>query len=504
MKHILFLLVLLLLTACAQKAEVPGNAREVKEKVDIYPDYTDVTVPPNIAPLDFMVRNDGNGFVCQFIPEKGPELVTGAGEDGKMYIDSTAWHRMLNENRGCDIKFKIYCRRGESWVVLPQKRIYVAEENIDSYVTYRLIEPLYQQYCQMGIYQRNLTNFDERVIYETNCDVNGDDVHCVNCHNFQAYNADKMLMHVRAAHSGTVFVNKNEAYKLDMRPDSMLANCVYPSWHPRRPWVVFTSTRTWQVFHTLPKERIEVFDTWSNLVFYDVEKREVSTIVKNMNRMQSFPCWNPEGTKIYYCEAEFPAEAELNDTVRGDIMAKHVKDVHYSLMSMDFDSLTHRFSNPQVVIDADSLNSSILIPRVNPDGRYIVFTMGKYGMFHIHHSHSDLYSLDLKTGAIHSLGRANSDDADSYCAWSSNGRWITFATRREDGNFTRLYITYFDKRGHARKAFCLPQRNPEHNLLRFKSYNVPEMTRNSVQTTPEYLKRIIFNDDVPRVRYVSE
>ncbi|MBQ2585371.1 MAG: PD40 domain-containing protein, partial [Bacteroidaceae bacterium] len=58
--------------------------------------------------------------------------------------------------------------------------------------------------------------------------------------------------------------------------------------------------------------------------------------------------------------------------------------------------------------------------------------------------------------------------------WSSNGRWIIYSSRRDDGNYTRPYICYFDKNGTAHKPFILPQKSTKFYQQLFKSFNVPE------------------------------
>ena len=62
---------------------------------------------------------------------------------------------------------------------------------------------------------------------------------------------------------------------------------------------------------------------------------------------------------------------------------------------------------------------------------------------------------------------------DSYPSWSSNGRWIMIASRREDGNFCRVYFSYFHD-GKVEKAFMMPQEDPEYNTFLLKSFNRPE------------------------------
>ena len=70
------------------------------------------------------------------------------------------------------------------------------------------------------------------------------------------------------------------------------------------------------------------------------------------------------------------------------------------------------------------------------------------------------------------------------------------SSRRDDGSYTRLYITYFDKEGKSRKAFLIPQRDPASNLLLLKSYNVPELTQERVCLLPETFRQIIHTDGI--------
>ncbi|MDE5850528.1 MAG: hypothetical protein K2H38_10330, partial [Muribaculaceae bacterium] len=117
---------------------------------------------------------------------------------------------------------------------------------------------------------------------------------------------------------------------------------------------------------------------------------------------------------------------------------------------------------------------SALLPRISPDGRYLLYCKAPYGTFHIWHKESDLWMKDLKTGEERSLSNANSGDTDSYHTWASNGRWIVFSSRRDDGSYTRPYIAYIDAQGRDHKAFVVPQENPAYYRELMKSYNVPE------------------------------
>ena len=164
-------------------------------------------------------------------------------------------------------------------------------------------------------------------------------------------------------------------------------------------------------------------------------------------------------------------------------------------MSVTFDEKTMTFGEPQLEVDCKAMGKSASVPRVSPDGKYLLFTLGDFGQFHIWHKSSDQYVKNLETGEVYPLKEANSPDVDSYHSWSSNGRWIVFSSRRDDGSYTRPYIAYFDKQGRSRKAFMLPQEDPTQNLMLLKSYNVPELTREPIAYTPQQFKEAIYGQN---------
>jgi dipeptidyl aminopeptidase/acylaminoacyl peptidase len=167
-------------------------------------------------------------------------------------------------------------------------------------------------------------------------------------------------------------------------------------------------------------------------------------------------------------------------------------------MRIDFDETTQSWGEPQMVLDCAQRGLSVSVPRVSPDGRYILLTLGEFGQFHIWHKSSDLYVWDIQKEELRSLEKTNSADVDSYHSWSSNGRWMVFSSRRDDGSYTRPYIAYFDQEGNSYKAFMLPQEDPEDNLMRLKSYNVPELTKDAIQINSSQLRDVIYADEKAR------
>ena len=505
LKYILFVIASLLLTACGKPtAQVPAQYSQLEEKANIYPDYTDITVPPNIAPLNFMVRDTLADAFVVCLQGKESEILASAGKDGVIKMDMLQWKELLSACKGTDIRVSVYARREGKWFCYQPYTLSVAEEPIDAFLSYRLIQPSYELYRQLGIYQRNLTNWDVHAIYENNREFDEKNNHCINCHNYRSNSSKDMMFHVRANHGGTVIVQNGKAHKVQMKDSTIITAGVYPSWHPTENLIAFSTNKTGQAFHLYHSEKIEVLDESSDLLLYDVNKNEVCHILRTPNDLETFPCWAPDGKTLYYCNADVDTllNSSMADSTRTQQLMFQYNSILYNLMSVSFDIKTRTFGEPKVEVDAASVHKSVSVPRVSPDGRYVLYTQGKYGQFHIWHKSADLWVKDLQTGSCYSLTKANSDDSDSFHSWSSNGRWIAFASRRMDGNYSRAFLAYFDKKGQAHKAFVIPQEDPELNILLLKSFNVPELTKDSVCISAADIGKCIYETEAVNAKYI--
>ena len=492
-----------LLTGCNKHPKVPENAQAQSSAPKIFPDYTDVTVPANIAPLNFKVLDRCQEVVACVTDASGNQQTYGDGI--KVQIPSDEWSEMLSNSKGKSLTVEVFAKDNDTWKSFKKFAINVAAEDIDNYISYRLINPSYVAYEELRICQRNLTNFDENDIYNNMMITTERDGQCINCHAYQNYKTDNMQFHMRQAHGGTMIVYKGEPKKVNLKTPETISAGVYPAWHPTLPLIAYSTNSTGQSFHTKSKAKIEVQDAASDLILYDVEKNEVSIVENDSTEFEVFPWWAPDGKTLYYCSAHF----EFNDSVTNteskaeDVygnagapkdkkLAQHqtqiierYKDIKYSIYRKTFDPKTKTFGEKEMVYDAAGEGKSATIPRISPDGRYLLFGLGEFGCFHIWHPDADLYLTDLTTMETRPLSEANSDQAESYHVWSSNGRWIMFATRRDDGNYSRLYISYFDKNGKAHKPFEVPQKDPDFYKYFLKSYNVPEFMVEPVSISPQ-------------------
>lgn len=83
-----------LLTSCTNHPDVPSSSRAARCLPAIFPDYCDVTVPCNIAPLNFMLPADEyEECVARITTPDGQQQTYGKGV--KVQIPEEEWHTML-------------------------------------------------------------------------------------------------------------------------------------------------------------------------------------------------------------------------------------------------------------------------------------------------------------------------------------------------------------------------------------------------------------------------
>ena len=456
----------LILTAGCGRMKVPTeNVTDVAGTPSIYPDYTDIVLPPNIAPMNFETSIPGEEYVARAYAPDGSELIACGNP---IQWDADDWHALLEASKGKDLHYELYVRNGDGWNRYSFSN-HVAEEGIDPYISYRLIEPGYVQYAGITLNQRDLTSFEETVIFNNAAPADERRGQCMNCHVPRNHYRDKSSMfHVRNRGGGTIVMAGDTVVKVDLKTDSTLSAGVYPAWHPSLDLIAFSTNDTHQKFFDYGEAKVEVYDKASDLILYDMKTHQVRHIADDARLLETFPTWSPDGSRLYYSVARYP------EGVTPENIIDHYKEIRYDIVSRSFDPVSRSFSAPDTVVNASSAGESALLPRISPDGRYLLYCKAPFGTFHIWHKESDLWIKDLTTGEERPLEHANSADTDSYHTWSSDGRWIVFSSRRDDGSYTRPYITYIDSRGRDSKAFVVPQEDPAYYRELMKSYNVPE------------------------------
>ena len=480
--YISYCIFFLLLPACK---EMQTKVEIIDETPAIFPDYVGVTIPSTIAPLNFTVSGEHEKLRLTF---KGGK--TGSFElHGSDFfsIPAKPWKKLLSENTGDEIRLTVSVQSAGKWKQYASFPIYISIYPIDYGLVYRLIAPGYEVYSKMGIYQRNLSNFNQKAILE-NTIVPGS---CMNCHAFNQTNPDRMSLHIRGSNGGTLIQDKAHLKMLDTKTDQTIGSCVYPYWHPSGNFIAYSINKTKQAFHSTKEKLIEVLDLESDIVVYDLKTNELlSCDWLTTSNLETFPAFSPDGKTLYFCCA---GEQTLPD---------NYQKIRYNLCSIAFDPDNKTFgSKIDTLIQADIQEKSISFPKPSFDGKYIMYSQLNYGNFGIWHQEADLYLLDLANGSSRELSEVNSPYAESYHNWSSNSKWFVFESRRIDELYTRLYIASIDENGKVSKPFLLPQNTPNCYRESLFSYNVPEFINAPLQFNANQAEKIIITSKREKVSY---
>ena len=83
----------LLLASCVSHPDVPSTSKDAQNLPAIFPDYCDVTVPCNIAPLNFMLADESAEACIAEVSYPDGKLTYGEG--CKVLFDENEWREML-------------------------------------------------------------------------------------------------------------------------------------------------------------------------------------------------------------------------------------------------------------------------------------------------------------------------------------------------------------------------------------------------------------------------
>lgn len=467
MKNCLFILfqgiVIWLFVSCNQEVKISAYVDETSPLAE---SYAGIVVPPNVAPLNFFVdAEDGQEALVLTYDGKALSAIC---KKGAIIPDLGEWKTWTKSAQGKQVQAE-HCRLEEGkWISYQSFSFRFAEEPIDPYLVYRLIPPGYALWNEMGIYQRNLENFEETAILENK----QTDRNCMNCHSFCVQDPEKMLFHLRAKHAGTILFNEGEITKLETKTEQTISALVYPYWHPGGNYIAFSVNETKQLFHTNHSNRIEVMDLASDVVVYDVRRNEIIATPFTFDKdcFETFPSFSADGKTLFFCSS------------RKHVLPDSIEALKYHLCAIGFDEDTRTFGTKvDTLFHAEKMDKSVSFPRVSPDGRFLMITLSNHATFPIWHQEADLWMLDLQNGNNWvRLDALNSPGVESYHSWSSNSRWVVFSSRRLDGLYTRPYIAYVGKDGTVGKPFVLPQERGDFYQECMNSFNIPELIKGKV------------------------
>ncbi len=452
------------------------------ELPNIFPDYTFVTIPNNVAPLNFGLQSNrkfDNIFVKIIGNHNGQISSFGKYAD----FDINNWHNLIKQND--TLKVSVFVDFDGSFYKYKDFEIFVSDCLLNDYgVTYRKIAPGYETFSHLGIYQRDISNFGEDAILTTE----KADGSCMNCHFANRCNPDFFNLHVRGKHSATIINYEGKLKFLNTKTDSTIGSCAHGNFHPSGNFIAYSLSPVKQSFYVSGHKYIDSFDELSDVVVLDIKKNQLILSENLLTKdFQTYPAFSPDGKQMYFCSAKYVD------------VPKRVEDLHYDLCKIGFNENLGEFvGNVDTVLKAD--NQSIIYPRPSFDGKYLMFTKHNYGQMAVYHKEADLWMINLQNDSVYPLKEANSDFADSFHSWSSDSRWFVFSSRRADGLYSLLYFAMIDSNGSSTKPFLLPQKNPQQYYLdNMYSFNAPDFTSKKVEFDMNNLYKNLISKDREQV-----
>lgn len=446
----------------------PGNDVQRELRVPLlFPYAQGTTIPPNIAPLNFVIKEKGERFFVTISKNDTPAIAISSATSS-IVIPSGKWSALLGRSKGSRIGITVCCRTGGLWRRYETIWDTVAAEEIDRYVVYRRI-PVCKDWTFMGFYQRDLQGFEERMIFH-----NSGSGACFHCHSFRNNSAGRMVLEFRSKAIGTPMLlgtsegGLNTLKAINTKTPFSTGKAGFVSWHPEKDLLAFTMNRFQMFFNAAGLEPREVFDAEASIALYDYARNTVIHCpdLSKMDRLQTFPSWSKDGRHLYFCSAPRLPEARC-------------REIRCDLMRMAFDPAEMKRGVCDTVLTAIQAGGSVLQPECSPDGRSLLVTLAPYGDFPIDKVCGRLALVDLKTSSIRVLD-SGARWTDGWHCWAKSGRWIVFTSKRANNRFASPWVRYVDDSGTVHAPFILPQRDPAWFESSIIAYTMPEFTTDRI------------------------
>jgi hypothetical protein len=436
----------------------------------LFPYAVGTVIPPNIAPLNFVVREKGERFFVT-IAARGEPGIEIASASPTIAIPMDKWKRLLAGARGRPIGIEVCCYADNAWLRYETVWDTVAVDTIDSHVAYRKI-PVCKDWAYMGMYQRDIRGFSEELVFHNK----GNDA-CFNCHSFRGNDAGAMALEVRSKDFGTPMLvgrlinGKPELRAVNTKTAFSSGKAGFSSWHPYKDLIAFSMNRFEMLFYSAGEEPRAVFDAAGDLAVYDIAKNTVSSTpdLCRKERIETMPEWSRDGRFLYFCSAPQVPENQY-------------REQRCDLMRIAFDPESGKWGRLDTVLSAQEARGSVCGPRCSPDGRLLLVNIADHGDFPIDKVGTRLGLVDVKTSSLTVIA-PGTRWTDGWHGWSHNGRWIVFNSKRLNGRFSSIWFSYVDSLGVAHAPFVLPQKDASFYESSVFAYNVPEFLTSRIPYT---------------------
>jgi hypothetical protein len=427
--------------------------------------YDGAAFPPNIAPsrISWEDQTDNTWMVC--VRAKGwsssLQVVTREKEwrpsaDIWKAIKQDAGDGWVDvEVRGCSV---LDGKRLGEGVYVDRIKFRISRYPADPCVVFRMVTPLFHGLKTPDICYQEIGSLHAKMFLP------GKNQYCTNCHSFPANpSLPAKDVNLAIAVREQLVPGKNRRmlglYDFATRAGkTMNVNSYFMCWSPDGSKVAVTGGHEVLVRPMVTLETQQFYVLLADIVIVDTRTLEAAPLpgASEPEYMESFPTWSPDGKTIVFARARELSFYEFSER-------------KYDLYQVSYNDGAGGKATP--VPGASQNGMSNFAPRYSPDGKWIVFNQAEWGSLVAPSAH--LWILSTEEGAVPRKLECNCDAAmDSHHSWSSNSRWLLFASKRDDGIFARLYLSEIDEAGHAAPPVELPTEDDT-----MMSYNVPESLR---------------------------
>ncbi len=426
--------------------------------------YDGASFPRNIAPPLFQWQDTENDLWRLSIRP--------AGQNEPLHVitrrtswrpDARTWEAIKSAKTGewIDLEVRGLKRTsgGDAEVWMDSSRFRVSTYPADRLIVYRMVTPLFHGYKTPDIHYRFIDSFDADQFLP------GEQTYCTNCHSFPVSPdipsedidlaiavRDQLVPETQRRILGLYNMGSRSAKTLNI-------NSFFMTWDPEGTRVAVTGGYRVSVRPLITLETQEFYVLTADILIVDSETLEVFPLTgaSTPENMESFPTWSPDGKTIVFARAE-----EIS-------MEEGFAERRYNLYKVPYNDGKGGEATP--IPGASHNEMSNFAPRFSPDGKWLVFN--KCDWSSLVAPSSDLWIMSTEDGAEPRPLECNVPYAmDSHHSWSSNGRWLLFASKRDDGIFARIYLTEIDEDGHASPPVELPCKDDT-----MMCFNVPEFLR---------------------------
>ena len=332
----------------------------------------------------------------------------------------------------------------------------ISSDPADDYIVYRLVAPPFSSLKTPDIFIRDIRKDEPRLFLSARRK------YCINCHCFSSKegNTGKLSLQVRSlaaagqklpVYLGVYDIDRQSGRRVQLPFEIQMTT--FMQWSPDGQKLAFSANQKIVAMKPILYETQLAGMSTSDIAIYDLIQNEAYLLpgASDPNQLEIYPCWTPDGRSLVFSQTPVGA---------------HPAFMSFDLHVLPLDGGGEAVARP--IEGAAANGRSNYFPHFSPDGKWLSFCQSDGG--DLIRSSSDIY---LKPGNLegpaHRLECNAPYAADSWHSWSSNGRWLVFASKRDGGVYASLYLTHIDDEGHSSPAVPLPiTERPD------ASFNIPE------------------------------